>query len=89
MERDNLSFTVDDELGPAPRNHLRLLRLSIEKSAVRTKEAIDRVRVWPIHQDFGEEGELSLILSLSKLFDLCFSPRFLVPELVAGEAKDL
>ena len=45
VERDNLAFSIDDELGPAPWNILSLLCLCIEQLAVSAEEPVDRVCV--------------------------------------------
>ena len=89
MERDNLAFSIDDELGPAPWNILSLLSLCIEKLAVSAEEPVDRVCVRTVDFYLWEKQELCLVLASSKLYDISLRAWFLAPELVAWERKDL
>ena len=87
---DHVTLFIDKELGKVPRNHLGLLILSIPSlSALRPEESVNGVSVGPVDIDLRKHRELSVVGSLREGLDFGFCARLLIPELVAGECKDL
>ena len=49
------------------------------------QELVERVCIFPVHFNLGEERELCTVLTLSELLDISFSSWLLTIELVAWE----
>jgi hypothetical protein len=89
MEWYYLSVAIDEELRKAPWNLFRELSLRVIEVWVLAEIAIDLASVGAV--DFGlcEKWEFCSVKLFCKSFDILVACRFLVPELVAGERKNL
>ena len=89
MERHDLTLWVDDEFGPAPRDHLGLVFLFVKERTISAQELIDRVSLWSIDINLWKHGELDIVFCGGPFFDRGVITRFLFPKLVGGEGKNL
>ncbi len=74
---------ADEELGEVPFDRLRpknpwLLRLEV---------LVERVRISTVHVDLGEHREGDAVVPGTKLLDLRFAMRLLMPELITGKPE--
>ena len=88
MIRDYFTFSINNELGPAPSNDFCLFGTLIIECAVSAEELVDWVSIHSVYVNLREHGSGKTVLSHCELFDFCFSSRLLFPELIAREGKD-
>ena len=88
MIRNNLSFSIYQELCEVPRDDIGLVWTFIVKRAMTAQELINGMSIRSIDLDLWHHGELNTICSRCPLFDLSIRLWFLSFKLVAGESKD-
>ena len=85
----DLTISVDEELGEVPWNFLGSLVFRGVEWGVHAQELVERVRIFPVHFNLGEERELCTVLPLSELLDISFSSWLLTVELIAWESENV
>jgi len=85
----HLSFTVQNELGEVPWNHVSLTSLAVVQLAMVSQKHEQWVGALAVYLDLLEDWELSVEILVNEFTDLLGRTVLLTEKLVAGEGQNL